>query len=966
MELTAQIITEVDWAFPERDIEVQDTVLGRGAFGEVKIAKWRNISVAAKRLHTLSGHGDSSSVRHSDEDVSAVTASLKTEMELLSKLRHPNLLLFLGICYDKDLKPTTILTELMPCNLYDVLEVHKIKLSLAEVLDISLDIATGLEYLHSHNPIVVHRDISSKNILLGGNKAKIADLGQAKVFGSSFLSRQTSMPGAMAYSAPEVLTGKYSAKIDVFSFGVLLVQMGCSEYPRIERREDQLKRAVGVHPVLNSLMTSCMKYLPDERPSVAVICRDLKAIKENDRYYPPARRLSPECDLGVLARRWMNGTIEDRCKDTVLALEQTSRRVGVEEERWRDEAARVDRAEKENHELKTQLACSGDSLGRAKADMAGMQARLEDTQRALEISRQATSSLAAERASAEEKLQQNMQQSQTLNSNMSSMKETIQQSDKQKVELSKQLEAASDRIQRLEAGERDLGMRLDMQLDHSREMEVRLEQALTRWKQEKGTSQKETDRCSRLRANCSSLVEKNQRLQLEMERQTEKLQLYDSLPMPEEIKARMSDLDSDLRNKTEEANDLMSAYEDLKKQHALYYEENERLCNILNEKDEELIALDTDRAHMQATIDHLHEKSADLNKHAALERSSSMTMLEGERKNISDLRQELEDVKESQRQDRVALAHAVKAKKKAQLQGGAGGVSGMNSQSMSRMGSIQSFDNGEGESGAFEEKNENGDSGGNSPSRRQHKGIGTPNINNQIPEGEEGYEMEDDGMFGPEGAAEGGEVYTRDPDVRAKAQINIAIEKQDMAGILHLIQINTKNENFSWRGARALREMFIHSEEKKAECISLKGDDILLASMDMFPHASMVQAQCLRAVGALAFGNDAVRRQAGTGGVFKKIVAAMDNHMGDESVLLHALTAVTNITHNSIDNRFRFLEAQGTEAVLAVMARYEPSAKLQRQACWALLTVAGSDEIARAVAEFPVGAAVVSAMVKHR
>jgi serine/threonine protein kinase len=49
------------------------------------------------------------------------------------------------------------------------------------------------------------------------------------------------MPGAMAYSAPEVLTGKYNEKIDIFSFGILLIQMSCSEYPRIERREDQLQ-----------------------------------------------------------------------------------------------------------------------------------------------------------------------------------------------------------------------------------------------------------------------------------------------------------------------------------------------------------------------------------------------------------------------------------------------------------------------------------------------------------------------------------------------------------------------------------------------------------------------------------------------------------------------------------------------------------------------------------------------------
>ena len=109
----------------------------------------------------------------------------------------------------------------MPCSLYDVLESNpKIMMSLEEILDISLDVSSGLEYLHSRSPCVIHRDISSKNILLGGKRAKIADFGQAKMLGAAFASRQTGMPGAMAYCSPEVLTGKYDDKIDIFSFGV--------------------------------------------------------------------------------------------------------------------------------------------------------------------------------------------------------------------------------------------------------------------------------------------------------------------------------------------------------------------------------------------------------------------------------------------------------------------------------------------------------------------------------------------------------------------------------------------------------------------------------------------------------------------------------------------------------------------------------------------------------------------------
>ena len=189
----------------------------------MRVAKWRNIQIAAKKLHSALVDDDSNQTN---------IANLKQEIEMLAKLRHPNLVLFIGICGSLEEKPV-ILTELLSCSLYDLLETRRATLDLPDILDISIDISNGLNYLHSHHPTIVHRDISSKNILLGGNKAKIADLGQAKIFGDTGISRQTGMPGAMAYSAPEVLTGKYSEKIDIFSFGILLCQMCIGEYPRI-------------------------------------------------------------------------------------------------------------------------------------------------------------------------------------------------------------------------------------------------------------------------------------------------------------------------------------------------------------------------------------------------------------------------------------------------------------------------------------------------------------------------------------------------------------------------------------------------------------------------------------------------------------------------------------------------------------------------------------------------------------
>jgi serine/threonine protein kinase len=205
--LEVPFLSTCDCLFTESDVTLSNTIIGRGSFGEVFIAKWRNIDVAAKKIHALN-------ISSKSENISPeIIENFVDEMNLLSKLRHPCLVTFLGVVQTLNshlniIQPTIILTELMSTSLYDILEVNRVHLKLEEILDICIDVATGLAYLHNHSPPIIHRDISCKNILIGGNKAKIADLGQAKVFGSTAIDRQqTMMPGAMAYAAPEVLTG---------------------------------------------------------------------------------------------------------------------------------------------------------------------------------------------------------------------------------------------------------------------------------------------------------------------------------------------------------------------------------------------------------------------------------------------------------------------------------------------------------------------------------------------------------------------------------------------------------------------------------------------------------------------------------------------------------------------------------------------------------------------------------------
>jgi hypothetical protein len=121
----------------------------------------------------------------------------------------------------------------------------------------------------------------------------------------------------------------------------------------------------------------------------------------------------------------------------------------------------------------------------------------------------------------------------------------------------------------------------------------------------------------------------------------------------------------------------------------------------------------------------------------------------------------------------------------------------------------------------------------------------------------------------------------------------------------------------------------------------------------------------MRFLAALAYGSDLIRRKCGERGLMKAIVNALEEHADDESLLLHACTLLTNLLHNSLENRHRFVESSGIQILVGQMDRFRLSAKVQRQCCWALLTLAGCDEVARQVAQGGAVSAVANAMTTH-
>ena len=192
---------------------------------------------------------------------------------MAANARHPNLLQFIGATLDS--QEPIILTELMPTSLRRVME-EGTRLSHPQISSISRQVALALNYLHLTQPeAIIHRDVSSSNVLLepiinSGFKAKLSDYGSA-----NFVRHTTTAgPGNPTYAAPEAGNPEQqSTKMDVFSFGVLLVEMCAGELAPREVR-DRLLASIQWPPML-ALIRSCIRHEPEQRPDMATFITQL-------------------------------------------------------------------------------------------------------------------------------------------------------------------------------------------------------------------------------------------------------------------------------------------------------------------------------------------------------------------------------------------------------------------------------------------------------------------------------------------------------------------------------------------------------------------------------------------------------------------------------------------------------------------------------------------------------------------
>jgi tRNA A-37 threonylcarbamoyl transferase component Bud32 len=276
---------ELNKILAERNVIIAVTDLqfvrkvGEGAFSEVWEGWWNGVHVAIKKLKIM-------------VDDSLFEERFLREVETLRKGNHQNVVMFFGVV----LKPPCIVTEFMAGgNLYDLLHRLHVKLTFPIVLKMATDLAVGL--LHLHSLSILHRDLTSLNILLDemGN-VKISDFG---------LSREKSQEGSMTmtlggicnprWRPPEITKnlGHYSEKVDVFCFALVVWEMLTGEIPFADLDGPQAAAQVAYaglrpaipsvcHPAFRDLIQQCWVDDPKTRPDFKYIVEKLREIAWNN------------------------------------------------------------------------------------------------------------------------------------------------------------------------------------------------------------------------------------------------------------------------------------------------------------------------------------------------------------------------------------------------------------------------------------------------------------------------------------------------------------------------------------------------------------------------------------------------------------------------------------------------------------------------------------------------------------
>lgn len=245
---------------------VKGQCIGTGSFGKVYSGLCRGVPVAIKVLH-----------RTTFDDRTLRT--FRKEVEIMSKIYHPNICLFMGACTKGQLM---IVTELLKRNVESLLRDPKVHLNDMKKMKMAKDAALGMNWLHRSDPIVIHRDLKSSNLLVDENfNVKVCDFGLSQIIPrETMIKDKQNAKGTPLWMAPEVMQFKeFNEKCDVYSYGIVLWEILTREEPFQQYQSfDKFKEAICVYhdrpkipegcvESLKSLMEDCWAPNPNDRPS---------------------------------------------------------------------------------------------------------------------------------------------------------------------------------------------------------------------------------------------------------------------------------------------------------------------------------------------------------------------------------------------------------------------------------------------------------------------------------------------------------------------------------------------------------------------------------------------------------------------------------------------------------------------------------------------------------------------------
>ena len=443
--------------FVYRNIELyKEDTLGTGSYGGVCKAKCDGLPCAAKIMHpTLFDLRDPGTVSY--------LCKFEEECRLLSLARHPNVVQYLATYRDPDTRLPVLLMELCDESLCRFLERSPGPLSYHTQLNISHDITLALVYLHSNG--LTHRDLTGNNVLMiAGVRAKVTDFGMSKL--ASVNPRMTPMtlcPGNVQYMSPEALEEppSYTDKLDVFSFGVLLVQIMTRQFPNpgprfqaitvpnypdgtirmavpeTQRRSAHLKLIAHTHP-LKTIAIGCLKGKERERPSVQQLSNTLSELKRAPQYTESLQ----QAQTGVGGGREV-----DSLRGQVQDLQQQNHTMEQEIEQQRGEKEHLqtehDRVITQNQRLEQQLQGQRVLTEAKTREVQQLQSTVQEKERELGQNRQTIE--------ASEQLVTQFQQS-------------LEQKDRTIGDLRQTISAHERKIQQLEQQDKHVGSRLSQPL----------------------------------------------------------------------------------------------------------------------------------------------------------------------------------------------------------------------------------------------------------------------------------------------------------------------------------------------------------------------------------------------------------------------------------------------------------------------------------------------------------------------